>query len=1035
MSKWSCKKNNNSSRAHDGRMGSFRPAVLASVIASIFAAQFATQVSAQENTAASAKTSKSDEEVVVFGTRSTIRSSIESKRIADTVTEVLSSDDIGEIPALSIGEALETLTSAASHREQGGATEISIRGMGPYLGSTVMNGREATNGSGDRSVNFSQFPSELFSKIAIHKTQSASLIEGGVSGQISLDTLRPIDYGKRRFQGEIKGNYNPDNNDIDDSKRDIGSRITASFIDQFDVGDSGVFGFSLGVQSNRATNPEQEYRTSSTYRDCRNDRNFGDGDVGVYATGNCDSGDGDLRTEIDPDTGLSQDDDNTPVIFVPSSRTFRQNITDDERDSLFFAAQWQPNDKLDFNFDVQVSDRTFTEERNDLVFSEQRRVNPEGLVATTSGAVLEFNNSGRVETHSQYQERIEEYRGGGLSFDLQATDNLSFSFDASYSNTKRLENIIQTRLQSEPRDIFGEDTPAGTDRPATSYILPGSRNDGGSEVALVTLTNFDVNNHNLFADSARTRVDLNQDREHTVSALRADFDLQTDWSMISSLEGGLRFSSMEFTSFPRVRDELTYDDAAIETASLACRNESFPESGFLSERTNGQNIITNVDDEGRVIGAGTGNTFATFNARCLAQELVSADNALRLAADPNAETRSIDGFPSREQTVNNVDVEEDTVAAYIQANYETTIASKPVRGNFGVRVVHSDVTSTGLRTTFTSSTDPGTGVVSIEEDDEAFVTVEGGGSYTEVLPSASIVVNLDEDLLLRGGIFRGLSRPDPADLGFGRSFDAVSEDDSPTSITDFTGAATAPGNPDLEPLLSWNYDLAVEWYPNDDTIIALGGYYKQFQGGFENVRRVEQFEVDGQVLNANVVTTRTDSNTSTLKGYEVSLAHSFSYLPGALSGLGAKFSYNHAVSDFEFEHSNFGASEVEDENGNVISQRIGIVPPANLFGFSEDVASSQLYYQIGDLDLQFIYKYRSEYFQQFISSPGQLRYVGDTEVFEARVTYKVTDNITVRLEGINLFDEPKTQYNPIDDNVAEVNSYGPRYFLSVKAKF
>ncbi|MCY3987952.1 MAG: hypothetical protein OXF94_05055, partial [Gammaproteobacteria bacterium] len=63
------------------------------------------------------------EEIVVTGTRGIIRTSIEEKRLSDTVVEVLSTDDIGDIPTLSIGEALETLTSAASHREQGGATE------------------------------------------------------------------------------------------------------------------------------------------------------------------------------------------------------------------------------------------------------------------------------------------------------------------------------------------------------------------------------------------------------------------------------------------------------------------------------------------------------------------------------------------------------------------------------------------------------------------------------------------------------------------------------------------------------------------------------------------------------------------------------------------------------------------------------------------------------------------------------------------------------------------------------------------------
>ncbi len=55
--------------------------------------------------------------------------------------------NIGDLPAISIGEVLEPLMGAASHGEQGGATEISIRGMGSYLGSIVINGREATNDS------------------------------------------------------------------------------------------------------------------------------------------------------------------------------------------------------------------------------------------------------------------------------------------------------------------------------------------------------------------------------------------------------------------------------------------------------------------------------------------------------------------------------------------------------------------------------------------------------------------------------------------------------------------------------------------------------------------------------------------------------------------------------------------------------------------------------------------------------------------------------------------------------------------------
>lgn len=197
------------------------------------------------------------EVIEVRGVRGTIQDSISIKRESTSIVDGMTATDIGDLPALSIGEALETLTGAASHREQGGATEISIRGLGPYLGSTVINGREASNGSGDRSVNFSQFPSELFNKIAIYKTQEASLIEGGVSGQIALETVKPIDYGKQRFQLEYKANWNPDNSQLENPETDIGSRITASFIDQYSTNSLGDIGISLGVQKNVTTNPEQ----------------------------------------------------------------------------------------------------------------------------------------------------------------------------------------------------------------------------------------------------------------------------------------------------------------------------------------------------------------------------------------------------------------------------------------------------------------------------------------------------------------------------------------------------------------------------------------------------------------------------------------------------------------------------------------------------------------------------------------------------------------------------------------------------------
>lgn len=327
---------------------------------------------AQDDTSGeqSAEVSEGEPEIVVSGIRATIQGSIDEKREATQVFDALSANEIGDLPALSIGEALETLTGAGSHREQGGATEISIRGLGPFLSSTVINGRIATNGSGDRSVNFSQFPSELFNKVGIYKTQAASYIEGGVAGQIVLETVKPVDYGKRRVQGEFKLNINPDNLDIDPEQRfqKFGYRATASYVDQFQVGD-GEFGIALGYQRNETTNPEQEANVSNTIRACVLDPSTTSD--GVFDDGNCDTSGSTI-------SGLRDGSVNLPFVIARNSYSFRSNITDDTRDAVFGAIQYKPSPDVDINADFQYSKRLFREQRSDLNFAEGRRIDGPG---------------------------------------------------------------------------------------------------------------------------------------------------------------------------------------------------------------------------------------------------------------------------------------------------------------------------------------------------------------------------------------------------------------------------------------------------------------------------------------------------------------------------------------------------------------------------------------------------------------------------------------------------------------------------------
>ena len=956
-----------------------------------------------------------DEEVVevidVVGSRRTIQDQISIKREATTVVDGLSAEDIGDLPALSIGEALESITGAASHRENGGATEITIRGLGPFLSATHINGREATNGSGDRSVNFSQFPSELIKKVAIYKTQDASMIEGGVAGVISLETLQPLDYGKQRFQGEVKLNYNPEEANVDNSlQSDLGYRGTFSYVDQFELAGGQNLGISFGGQRQDITQPEAESRSSSPTGSslwaCLNDptnTNEGfyrssAGDCEDRITGGSNQG---YDPEIDPETGRAYSD-GVPYAWTGSSRSFRQNETSDERDALFLAVQYQPSADWDINLDAQVSDRVQREARHDLIFLQKRAIpglTGPTLVTNDVGGILHWEGQDRIESSGEQFSREENYRGGGINIEHHYSDLLTVELDLAYSQTKREELQISNRARTPDRHFFSWDM--------------------GDNIPHFTTTNLDVTDISNFTDSLRSRLDRENSRENEVSSVRLDFDYILDSDVFTSIEGGVRASEMTFVQYGGTngngsRDEYTLDTSVANALDIlnSCQID-FPESDFLDNVSDG-NIITNVDADGNVISSGTGSSWATYDNLCFA-EAVSASRGGSVS------------YPEVEyESQGTIDVTEKTYAMYLMANYDTEMFDKFIRGNFGIRVVDTEVTSVGFRNSFTIETTE-LGELRLVPGDDLERTV-GGGGYTEILPSFNLVVDYSDDILLRAGIYRGMSRVDPADLGFNREFQ-TDDEVAPTTLADLIVGVNGSGNPNTQPLMSWNYDLAIEWYPNEDSIFALSLYHKQFQGGFQQRTVLEPYEIEGQSFNLPITNSVTTDDTSNLYGIEASVAYRWDI------GVGVKFGYNYADTDYEFEDSNYGDTFVTDLDGNTTQLQDGIIPPGSVPGFSEHVFSGQVYYQVGDFDTALIYKYRSEYFQPYTSNGTRLRYVDEVGVWEARASYKINSNMKVRVSAINLFSAPKSQDYYVQGNLGEVNDYGPRLFAGVTFKY
>lgn len=128
-------------------------------------------------------------EVVVTGIRAALRNALAGKQAASNVVEVLSSDDIGALPEASIAESLARLPGLTSNRDRGNGTQISIRGMGPNLVNTLLNGRELVSAEASRNIRYEQYPAELINGAYVYKSPTAAQVEGAIAGQVDLRTV------------------------------------------------------------------------------------------------------------------------------------------------------------------------------------------------------------------------------------------------------------------------------------------------------------------------------------------------------------------------------------------------------------------------------------------------------------------------------------------------------------------------------------------------------------------------------------------------------------------------------------------------------------------------------------------------------------------------------------------------------------------------------------------------------------------------------------------------------------------------------
>ena len=926
-------------------------ALLASAMCFIPAAAFAQETDPDEDATAVEDALSDENTIIVTGDIArTIENSLETKRDLSVIGDAIVGEDVGDLPDLSVAETLERIVGVTSDRFKGGASELSVRGLGAFLGSSVLNGREVTSGSDGRDVNYGQFPSELVNGAIVYKSQQANFIEGGVSGIIELQTLRPVDYGKNRLQVQGLLGYS----DYEDRVRDgdpLSYRATASYINQWDVG-AGEFGVAIGAQIRRDTAPEDIYTSSSTYSVCNTDFSLDGGS-------NCDF----------------TEDGSAPQYFVSNQYIYRALETQADRDAVMGAIQYKTA-TLDINIDGQYSYRDDREDRQNLIIADgRRRISP--IDVSDRGALLNYTGNSRIELNPFRQDQTEEYLSLGANVEFIVGDRITFAADAGYSQTKRRRDELDMRIRTQDRVDFQLDF-RGLEVPALTFLDTGAvENRVGAP--------FDLDNYEQYTNGLRVRR-RQENVDDDILSFRLDGRYDLDGAL-SSIQVGARYADRR-----RVRDDGIDRSSDDENNPIVLVGDIFSDDAIAARQPFPvRDLYEGADTPTQRL------TFAAWDP---------TDLFLALTGDPDA------GLPiASTLSIEDTDVTEQTWAGYVQGNLETTLFGLPARGDAGVRVIHTEITSLGVSRALATSPGDDPDTISITQVGDPIVNTETN-SFWNVLPSANLSLELTPDLLLRFAAYRAIARPDP------EAMSAALGVDNQTAASTVGQAISAAGNPALEPLQSWNGDVSLEWYAADTTSLSLAAYYKSLQTGFDTDISTVQLIVDDTPTDVTIARTVNSDDSSRIFGFELTGQHQFDF------GLGFQVSYNFADSDFSFPDPTIGRS------GESLAV---FIEDANIPGYSRHSVNGTVFYETGPFNARLAYKWRSRYFKPFRNTSN--RFADEQGFLDFSTSYDIADNVEVRFQILNLLDEPNLLYRPTRDSLAESDFSGRRFFLGLRGRF
>lgn len=962
---------------------------------------------AQDNVVSDANANDKDVEVIeVQGYSTSLIKSLNQKRFSDTVTEQLSADDLGGLPDVSIADALTRLPGISAVRTGGQAAEINIRGLSGDFVFSTLNGREQVSTTGSRSIDFSQYPTELIYSGAVYKSPKASLIEGGVAGSVELTTASPLSNNDTHtFNANIRGMYNDRAGEVADAD-EFGHRISFAYQGQFL---DNTLGLALGYARLFQPSVSTQFIGLAYNKTLTED--------------NC--------------TGCEG-------VQMSEGFEMQHKGGKETRDGYVATIEWAPVDNFTLKGDVFYS--KFDSEE----FARGFRVKLEAPNAVIANPVIQDNHligatvnrvaSGftRVELVNDDNQDFDEIFNVGVNADWQINDRLAVNIDISHSSGENdFRNGLLWSLVAEDAN---QNEPVLDTNISISYLLNG-----------LNLPDLGFNQADAFSDISRVLVSKygiypfqNTDES---DAYRLDFSYDLETEYVRSIEFGARYSDREYAN----------DRSVFEFGSDASFLSSQPPLQISSD------FAEVVDWEGDF------NYFPSYLSIDLDSALnawfpTGVPQAVQSWGGYSGVLNPTEGIvrPDTSWSVlESGQVFEEITAAYIMANLDFEVGDMPVSGNIGVRMVDTKQASTFYQDV---GGDIEAGAQLIADDigliTDQYRLVVLEDTYTDYLPSLNLNFQLTDNQYIRFAAAKVMGRP-PIDEMFANARVDVSlpiaERDVDTGEINISAEAEVSGqnsnSPFLRPFYATQYDLSYEYYFTEtDGAFVAALYYKDIESfvdrnttdpydfranGFEVPENIDipvqerdlndpdtllpVFDSDGNPLTVSVpvvdgayTTAINNSEGGYIRGIELAYTQIFSFLPGAWSGMGVNLSYSHTETEI--------VRQADTSRG---------IYTAELPGLSPNVFSGTLFWELDGFETRINARYRDPFVSQQVAVNNQVVNFDSELVVDYQASYQINDNISVLFQANNLTDEPTKSFFGNESRTGTIQYFGTQYFLGL----